>query len=127
MTNSIMKRGHLSWAMPTIGFFLAGLAFLSLSRGLLVIWQADRVLAVDGFWYILFQGIRFDLVFLAEILILPIIFIPLLSLHDLGKKLAQSLARYYFLFFGAVLVFLELVTPNFIGQYDFRPNILMME
>ncbi|MFT6371723.1 MAG: hypothetical protein ACJAZT_000452 [Gammaproteobacteria bacterium] len=28
---------------------------------------------------------------------------------------------------SAVMVFLELATPNFIQQFDFRPNILFLE
>lgn len=122
-----MNRHHLSWATPIVVFLLSALIFLSLSRGLLMIWQIERVAAVDGFWYILLQGIRFDLVLLAQIIIIPIILVPLLSMHDLGKKFIQTVTRYYFLSFAGLLIFLELITPNFIGQYDFRPNMLMLE
>ena len=48
-------------------------------------------------------------------------------MHKLGKKFIQTVARYYFLSFAGLLISLELITPNFIGQYDFRPNMLMLE
>ncbi|WJG09904.1 LTA synthase family protein [Aliiglaciecola sp. LCG003] len=122
-----MERDHYRWTLPILGFLACGLVFLSLSRALLVVWQLDRVAAVDGVWYVLLQGVRFDLVLLAQLIIIPVLLVPLLSLNRLTYAVTMPVLRIYFLIVAALLIFVECITPNFIGQYDFRPNVLMIE
>jgi len=112
---------------PFLVFSLAALAVLSLSRLLLMAWQYERVLDADGIFFILQQGIRFDLVVLGMLLILPAVIAPLISL--IGPALpAWSLAlRVYLVSCFAVLLFMELATPPFIDQFDLRPNYLFVE
>ncbi len=112
---------------PVIGFLLPGLLFLSLSRAMLILWQFDRVSESGGLWYILFQGVRFDFVVLAILLTVPFSFLPLFTVFRQTRVSGLLLIRGYLLIVTAAIVFLELATPNFIIQYDFRPNILMVE
>ncbi len=122
-----MNRHHFRCLISVFRFLLYALAFLSLSRLLLVIWQYERVAAVDGFAYIMLQGVRFDLVLLCQLLALPIIFVPLLSLYEPTRRVVNFILRGYLLLVATLLIVSELLTPNFITQYDFRPNFLMVE
>jgi phosphoglycerol transferase MdoB-like AlkP superfamily enzyme len=123
----IVARGHLRWIYPILGFVACGLVFLSLSRLALTLWQLERVTEVDGFWWVLLQGVRFDVVLLAQLVVIPVLIIPLISIHQRGFNLIMPLLRYYFVLIAGLLIFIEFITPNFIGQYDFRPNILLIE
>ncbi len=122
-----MKKSHFSWILPISSFVLAILAFLSLSRLLLVSWQFDRVSDTGGFWFVLFQGIRFDLSLLAILLVIPFALLPLLGIHQRSMSIALWVLKLYLLILTGVVVFLELATPNFILQFDFRPNVLFLE
>lgn len=122
-----MDRSHLRWTYPFLGFIACGLAFLSASRLALTLWQFERVSQADGFWYVLLQGLRFDVVILALLIVIPVLIVPLLSIHQRSFKLTMLVLRYYLILVAGLLIFVEFITPNFIGQYDFRPNILMIE
>jgi phosphoglycerol transferase MdoB-like AlkP superfamily enzyme len=90
-------------------------------------WKHERVLHAHGVFFILQQGIRFDLVVLGMLLILPAVITPLISL--IGPALpAWNLAlRVYLVLCFAILLFMELATPLFIDQFDLRPNYLFVE
>lgn len=122
-----MQRAHLRWSYPILGFVACGLVFLSISRLVLTIWQIDRVNEVDGLWIVLLQGVRFDLVLLAQLVVIPTLLVPLLSIFKNGLKFVIPVQHYYLLILAGFLIYVEFITPNFIGQYDFRPNILMIE
>ena len=66
---------------PLIIFALITLATLSLSRVLLVIWKLERVPDAAGVFFILLQGMRFDLVLLGILLGIPAVLAPLVSLQ----------------------------------------------
>lgn len=105
---------------------LAGLAILSLSRLALVAWQWERVHATGIVFQILVQGVRADLILLGYCLAPPLLLAPLLAQRrSFGAWRALTLA-----WAGAMLVFIvfmELSTPQFIMQYDVRPNRLFVE
>jgi phosphoglycerol transferase MdoB-like AlkP superfamily enzyme len=122
-----MKKSHLSWLYPFFAFLLISLLYLSLSRLLLIVWQFDRVLEANGLAFILLQGIRFDLSTLAPLLIIPISLLPLLATNRWTFKPALYLLNAYLVLVASALLFMELATPNFVLQFDFRPNILMVE
>ncbi len=93
----------------------------------MVAWQFDRVSDAGGVWFVLFQGIRFDLSLLAMLLVVPFVSLPILGINQRILSMALWVLKLYLLMLTAVLVFLELATPNFIQQFDFRPNILFWE
>ena len=108
-------------------FALLMLCILSTARIGLALWQWDRVQAVEGWGTVLLQGIRFDLVSIGLVFILPVVFgIPLLTIRPIHRQI-QSLSKLYFFGMAALLIFLELATPAFIHEYDTRPNFLFVE
>jgi len=120
-------RSHLDCLKPFFAFLIPVLLLLSLSRAALVGWQFDRVAESDGFGFIFLQGVRFDLVSLGMLLAIPGILLPLLATNEWTRRAGFLVVKYYFLLLTGLMVFMELATPNFIMQFDFRPNILFVE
>jgi phosphoglycerol transferase MdoB-like AlkP superfamily enzyme len=107
-------------------FLLLGLVFLSLSRLALLSWQADRVNATGQFTELLLQGIRADLMLLGLMLIVPLLLLPLAQSKPLHHHW-QRFSYLYCLCMLCLIIFIELSTPQFIAQYDIRPNRLYLE
>lgn len=110
---------------PLISFLIIGLVILTLFRVCLVLYFNERVLATDNFWFVFPIGLRMDLISLCYLLFLPttlILFIPFAFLERLDFAL-----KFYFIFFLALLLLLELATPTFIGQFDTRPNKIFID
>ncbi|WBS00036.1 LTA synthase family protein [Pseudoduganella sp. SL102] len=104
----------------------AGLALLSLSRLALVAWQRDRVAAAGILGDMFVQGIRADLIVLGYLTIIPLALAPLLA-HRRTAKLWTGLTGWWATAALAFIGFMELATPQFIVQYDMRPNRLFIE
>ena len=118
-----------SWAGPyatIVQMSLFGLGLLSLSRCALIVWQWDRVQATGIPAEILQQGVRADLILLGYFIALPVLLAPLLanaSFASAWKWLTNCWATFALMF----IVFMELSSPQFIMQYDVRPNRLFIE
>jgi len=121
------EKSHIDCLKPFFVFVLAMLSILSLSRLMLVSWQYDRIADTGGFGFILLQGVRFDLVLLGMLLLIPGMLMPLLAVNKTTRLIGFAVIKYYFLGLTGLLTFMELATPNFIIQFDFRPNILFVE
>jgi phosphoglycerol transferase MdoB-like AlkP superfamily enzyme len=104
-------------------FWWAALALLTLSRLCLVAWQWPRVVAVDGFWPVMFGGLRMDLVMLGMMIALPAVFSPWFG----HLRIAQTITAWWFRVCWFLLLLLEASTPQFIAEYDTRPNRLYFE
>jgi phosphoglycerol transferase MdoB-like AlkP superfamily enzyme len=117
------------WAGPfasLLQLLLLGLAILSLSRLGLVAWQWDRVSATGIPGQVMVQGVRADLILLGYMLVLPLLLAPLLAYRrTLGvwKMVSVGWATFALIF----IVFMELSSPQFIMQFDVRPNRLFIE
>ena len=117
------------WAGPyatLLQMVLAGLAILSVSRLGLVAWQWERVRATGILGQIMAQGVRADLILLGYLLALPLALAPFLAQRYAArawKLFSVAWASTGLLF----IIFMELSTPQFIMQYDFRPNRLFVE
>lgn len=117
------------WAGPyatLLQMLVAGLLLLSISRLGLVAWQWERVSATGIVGEIIVQGVRADLILLGYLLALPLLLAPLLAQRyseRAWKTFTVAWASFGLLF----IVFMELSTPQFIMQYDFRPNRLFVE
>jgi phosphoglycerol transferase MdoB-like AlkP superfamily enzyme len=130
-----MKRtaAHLArltqWAGPyatLLQMVVAGLLILSVSRLGLVAWQWERVSATGILGEILVQGVRADLILLGYLVALPLLLAPVLAQRYSArawKTFAVAWASLGLLF----IIFMELSTPQFVMQYDFRPNRLFIE
>ncbi len=66
-----------------------------------------------------------DLILLSYILFIPFVLVSLLPDTFLNK--ISVFFTVYFVLFLSLILFLELATPNFIGQYDTRPNQLFIQ
>lgn len=106
----------------TLRFFLAALLLLTLSRLGLCLWQWPRVEAAGGLWPILLGGLRIDLSLLAILCAWPLLASPWLGHRALPVRIAGGWYRLWWL----VLVLMEVATPQFIIEYDTRPNRLFV-
>lgn len=98
---------------------------MTLSRLVLFFLFKDRIQETQDFWYIFPIGLRFDLIILCYISFLPALLICLLP-HNYLHKLRKFL-NIYFLFFLIFFLLMEMATPNFVEQYDTRPNRLFLD
>ncbi len=112
---------------PFAVFIAFSLALFSLSRLLLVIWKYPRVMSTDGLMYIFLQGVRFDLVLLGMVLVIPLTLHLLMQTRESLRRVWTPLLKIYLVICFAVFVFIEASTPSFINEYDLRPNIWFIE
>ena len=102
------------------------LLLLTASRVGLFVWQFDRVSAAGDISTMLLQGVRADLIFAGLWLIIPVLLAPLLA----GEKrffLWRGFSHFWVLLGLCLAIFIEVSTPQFILQYDIRPNRLYIE
>ncbi|QOY96715.1 LTA synthase family protein [Massilia sp. UMI-21] len=105
---------------------LLGLAILSLSRLGLAAWQWDRVQATGIAGALFLQGLRADLILLGYFLVIPLLLAPLLA-HRVTARFWRRATVGWATFALVFIVFMELSSPQFIMQYDVRPNRLFIE
>ena len=103
-----------------------GLLMLSISRVALVAWQRERVQAAGVLDQIFVQGIRADLILLGYFLVIPLLLAPFLA-HRRSARLWARLSAWWATFALVLIGFMELASPQFILQYDVRPNRLFVE
>jgi phosphoglycerol transferase MdoB-like AlkP superfamily enzyme len=104
-------------------FFLAAMLLLTFSRLCLCAWQWPRVRDAGGLWPVLFGGWRIDLSFVSMVTAFPALLAPWLG----HLPWAVTVAAWWFGLWWFVLVLLEISTPQFILEYDSRPNRLFVE
>jgi len=107
----------------TFTFIAACFCLLTLSRLLLCAWQWQRVQAAGGLWPIIKGGLRIDSAQIAMLAGLPVLLSPWLG-HLVS---ADALTVAWLLTAWFLLVLLEASTPQFIAEYDTRPNRLYFE
>lgn len=119
---------HLRGALaPLLSFAWRLLAILFVSRLVLVVWQWQRVVDADMLGSVFLQGLRFDLLLVGLFLLIPVLCIPLLASNRLLHPVWRLFLRIYLPIVLLIALFMELSTPSFIEQFDFRPNILFIE
>lgn len=107
-------------------FTISVLVILSLSRFWLLFWQFERATAAGDIGIMLLQGVRADLIFIGLWLALPLLLAPLLARAG-SFKVWLKLNHLWLLLGLALVILLEVSTPQFIMQYDVRPNRLYIE
>ncbi|MGL5112058.1 MAG: LTA synthase family protein, partial [Flavobacterium sp.] len=118
-----MKRiAHLK---PIVSFLLLGLCLTTSSRVLLFFLFKERIVSTENYWHLFPIGLRMDLILLCYLSLFPAVLIALLP--EKWTLKIQSFLTIYFIFFLSFILFFELATPNFISQYDTRPNQLFIE
>jgi phosphoglycerol transferase MdoB-like AlkP superfamily enzyme len=109
-----------------LGFLLLGSLALSLSRGALIGWQWQRVEVTQGLFSMLLHGWRSDLITLGIFAAPMVVLLPLF----VAVRRVQWWSRLACVWLGAsliVIVFMEFATPQFLLEYDSRPNRLFIE
>lgn len=117
------------WAGPyasLVQMLLLGLAILTLSRIALAAWQWERVQATGIAAALFLQGVRADLILLGYFIAVPLLLAPLFA-HRFSARLWRVATVAWATFALVLIVFMELSSPQFIMQYDVRPNRLFIE
>lgn len=96
---------------------------LTLSRLALSFWLWERVQDAGGLWPILIGGWRIDLCLIAMVIGLPAALSPWFG----HRPLAARLTAWWYRIWWMLFVLLEVSTPQFISEYDTRPNRLYFE
>lgn len=107
----------------TYTFIAASFVLLTLSRLLLSVWQWQRVQAAGGLWPIVKGGLRIDAAQIAMLAGIPVLLGPWVGHYSAADDVAVT----WFLIAWSLLVLLEASTPQFILEYDTRPNRLYFE
>ncbi|HEY0682480.1 MAG TPA: LTA synthase family protein [Steroidobacter sp.] len=109
-----------------LGFLLVGAASLSLSRAVLIGWQWQRVDVTDSLLSMLLQGLRSDLITLGLFAAPMVVLLPLFLA---ARRLAwwSRLSSVWLSFSLIAILLLEFATPQFLYEYDSRPNRLFIE
>ncbi|MDR2130583.1 MAG: LTA synthase family protein [Odoribacteraceae bacterium] len=116
---------ELKFLRPLIYFFGAGLFIMTASRLALFLLFRERITQTEGYPYLFLVGLRFDIIVMSYLSVLPALLSGILP----GRWL-PALAGFLRIYCPALLIlalFLELSTPSFIHQYDTRPNRLFLE
>lgn len=104
----------------TVRFLIASLILFLVSRTGLALWQWDRVSAVQDFWRIWLGGLRIDLAMLGMLAALPLFLSPWLGHSPRATRWTAIWFRVCWL----LLAIMEAATPQFLAEYDTRPNRL---
>lgn len=108
----------LSWR-----FFVAAIVLTTLSRAGLALWQWPRVRDARGLKPVLVGGLRIDLSFFSMVAGFPFLLAPWLGQFAWATHITLA----WFALWWFVVVLLEVCTPQFIMEYDTRPNRLFIE
>jgi len=117
------------WTGPfaaLVQMLLIGLVTLSAFRVALLAWQWPRVAATGIVPELLLQGVRADLILLGYFLAIPLLLAPLLA-HGRSARLWRRFTVGWASAALIFIVFMEVASPQFIMQYDARPNRLFIE
>lgn len=109
-----------------LGFLLLGSLSLGLSRVILIGWQWQRVDAVDALFPMLLNGWRSDLITLSLFAAPAVVLLPVFVAFNRVKWWSTFACAWL----GASLVLIlliEFATPQFLLEYDSRPNRLFVE
>lgn len=107
--------------------FLASLALLSTFRFAFSIWQIERVSTWSNFQHIMLNGLRVDISSLCYLFLIAILCSLLTFISCRLQKITQYFLLIYYGLSVCLLVYLEVITPTFILEYDLRPNRLLVE
>ena len=111
---------------PLLVMLISLLALMSLSRLLLIIWQWPRVMESTSVGYLMVQGLRADLILGGLWLAVPVLLAPVWGLARFRRSWLLFCYLWAMLALSAS-IFVELATPQFILEYDVRPNRLYIE
>lgn len=115
----------IKYLRPLFFFILLALVITTLSRFVLLFIFQDRIIQTENFWMIFPIGFKMDIILISYLSFLPATIISLVPekfLKYFNRFLSIYFTTFLFLFF-----FMEITTPDFIDQYDTRPNKLFLD
>ncbi len=120
-----MKSNKLSFLRPLFLFYIIGLIILTASRLFLFYLHKERLVQVDDYLMMFPLGMRLDIILMSYLSFIPTLLVCFMpsGKRTLTTKIVASYCAA--LLFG--ILFMELMTPEFIDQYDTRPNKLFLE
>jgi phosphoglycerol transferase MdoB-like AlkP superfamily enzyme len=107
-------------------FLGLSLLLLGLSRAALMAWQWPRVAATDSWAALLLQGARSDLMTAALLAAPVVVLLPIFVLAGRVRLWVRACSVWLACSLIAML-FLELATPQFLIEFDSRPNRLFID
>lgn len=110
----------------TLRFALLTFVVLSVSRVYLILDHYDRVNSLTDLAWMLVQGARVDCVILGYFFVIPLLVSVWLA-EGLGSRLRRAILNAWLTASFILIVFMEVVTPEFIFEYDIRPNRLFID
>lgn len=116
---------RVKYLRPLILFILIALLITTASRLVLFFIFNDRITQTADYWMIFPIGFKMDM-----ILVSYLSFIPAIILSLVPTKCLKSFNKFlsvYFVFFLFLFFFMEIATPQFVDQYDTRPNKLFLD
>jgi len=125
MSFALKKR--LGVLFPIVATFFLCLFIFMLSRLSLSLWQSERINDVAGWGTVFLSGLRIDIASLGYLLALPALFTCLFLNNNSIGKVCSLLLRIWIVLGLWIVVYMEVVTPSFIMEYDVRPNRLFVE
>ena len=112
---------QLAWLAISI------LVFLGLSRTGLMIWQWDRVMNSGDLVHLFVSGLRMDIVLVSQIMLLPILALILFPTRLLCSGLFTGLILLWCVVWSYIVIFMELITPAYMGFFETRPGRIFFE
>jgi phosphoglycerol transferase MdoB-like AlkP superfamily enzyme len=111
---------------PLLGFLSLAVVVLGVSRAGLIAWQWPRVDVTDSLLRMLLQGLRSDLMTVGIFAAPAALLLPLFAV--VGQTRAWvGLCSLWLGISLIAIVFMEFATPQFLLEYDSRPNQLFIE
>jgi phosphoglycerol transferase MdoB-like AlkP superfamily enzyme len=111
---------------PIARFIVLAVVLLGLSRAGLMAWQWPRVAATDSWLSMLLQGTRNDLMTAGLFAAPAVVLLPIFALVGRVPMWVRGCTAWLGLSL-VVMLFLELATPQFLIEFDSRPNRLFVE
>ncbi|HTE42176.1 MAG TPA: LTA synthase family protein [Steroidobacteraceae bacterium] len=103
--------------------FLVCLLWLSIARGALLAMNWSRLYDEPALWRMFAMGLRMDTIVICQLFAIPAILYLLLP----GKVVRERLVAVLLTLAAGVLIVMEICTPNFMAEFDRRPDRVYYE
>lgn len=120
-----MLKEKLSYLKPLANFFLIGLAIMTIFRLGFFFLYNSRITQVDDYLMIFPLGLRIDLIIMCYLSFIPALLLTFMP--QSSEKVTRKILAVYFCIFIFLIFITEVFTPEFIDQYDTRPNKIFLE
>ncbi len=124
---TLQAKQKLGPIWPFLMVYLLGLFVLGLARLFFMVWQWDRVTAVDGIFSVFAIGLRIDTILVCQFVALPVVLYFLVPDWGTLSHFIKNFARFWVVGASLLFVFMEVSTPSYILEYGTRPSRIFVE